>query len=95
MEETVASCLHEGVPQEISEQERRAGKEFLHKLYDRSGFPSRWDFAVAAGVSEIAVNEWLSPKGSLPNLLNVLRMMQAAEVLPKDLTVPIPRRRTA
>ena len=81
------------VAQELSENERQAVKTFLQNLYSRSGFASRWEFAVAAGISEAALGEWLSPKGSLPNSLNLLRLLQATDALEKRFSVPIPQRR--
>src|SRR5262245_62194816 len=75
--------LHLGVAQELSEQEKQAVKAFLQHLYEESPFMSRWDLAYAAGLSEVSVNEWLSPKGSLPNALNLLRLLQATDALEK------------
>jgi hypothetical protein len=69
------------VAQELSEEERQAVKGFLLNLYEHSRFDSRWQLARAAGVSEVGVNEWLSPKGSLPNALNLLRLLSACEAL--------------
>jgi hypothetical protein len=81
------------VAQELSEEERAAVKEFLQNLYEQSGFTSRWELAGAAGLSEMGINEWLSPKGSLPNALNLLRLLQAADALDERFQTPIPSRR--
>lgn len=79
--------------QELSEEERQAVKAFLHNLYERSAFTSRWELAGAAGISELSLNEWLSPRGSLPNALNLLRLLQATEALERRFCTPIPQRR--
>jgi hypothetical protein len=83
----------QAVAQELSEDERQAVKTFLQNLYNQSGFASRWEFAAAAGISEVALNEWLSPKGSLPNSLNLLRLLQATEALDDRFRTAIPTRR--
>jgi hypothetical protein len=85
--------LSHGVAQELSEQEKEAVKAFLHHLYEESQFTSRWDLAYAAGLSEVSLNEWLSPRGSLPNSLNLLRLLQATGALEKRFRTHIPTRR--
>lgn len=67
-------------------------KAFLTNLVDQSSFASRRDLAFAAGLSELGINEWLSPKGSLPNALNLLRLLQATEALDVRFRTAIPTR---
>jgi hypothetical protein len=81
------------VAQELSEQEKTAVKSFLWNLVEQSRFDSRWHLAYEAGLSEVSLNEWLSPKGSLPNSLNLLRLLQATEALEERYRRPIPTRR--
>ena len=81
------------VAQELSEAERQAVKVFLQQLYEQSAFAARWELAFAAGVSEANLNEWLSPKGSLPSALNLLRLLQAADALKPSFRAEIPPRR--
>jgi hypothetical protein len=81
------------VAQELSEEEKAAVKTFLRNLYEQSRFTSRWELATAAGLSEMGINEWLSPKGSLPNALNLLRLLQATDALDESFRTAIPTRR--
>jgi hypothetical protein len=80
------------VAQELSEAEREAVKAFLRNLVEQAGFP-RWELAFTAGLSEMSLHEWLSPKGSLPNALNLLRLLQATDALREPFQTPIPMRR--
>jgi transcriptional regulator with XRE-family HTH domain len=80
------------VAQELSPEEKDAVKTFLNNLVAQSGFASRRDLAFAAGLSELGINEWLSPKGSLPSALNLLRLLQATDALNEPFRTFIPTR---
>ena len=67
-------------------------KAFRTNLVERSDFSSRRDLAFAAGLSELSINEWLSPKGSLPNALNLLRLLQATGALHDRFHTDMPTR---
>lgn len=81
------------MPQKLTDEEIAAVKAFLRRLLAESHFNTRWELAWATGVSDSSINEWLSPKGSLPSALHLLQLLQATDALEERFRTPVPTRR--
>lgn len=71
----------------VDPEEKDAVKAFVRDLYEGGGWKRRVDFARAADVSELSLNEWMSPKGSAPNAANLLRLIRAVPAYDRALVM--------